>query len=204
MARNIIAPVQSYPAPIMLQLCARWAALDRGIFVLMKINRIRPTSVVLTRQAVAGAVLSALMYASAPAWAQQQPAAPVSSTAPAAAATTPVVELSAVPAPTIAARAWITVDVTSGQVLAASNPDTQIEPASLPKARAADVAGMAREDMRVALELRVPVSGRAWRTRGPRMFIEPRKPGTVAAVRRGVIVQSGNDASVALAGAVGG
>ncbi|WP_026640753.1 D-alanyl-D-alanine carboxypeptidase family protein [Bordetella petrii] len=170
----------------------------------MKINRIRPTSVVFTRQAVAGAVLSALMYASAPAWAQQQPAAPVSSAAPAAAATTPVVELSAVPAPTIAARAWITVDVTSGQVLAASNPDTQIEPASLTKIMTAYVVFNALKEKRITLEQQVPVSEQAWRTGGSRMFIEPRKPVTVDELLQGVIVQSGNDASVALAEAVGG
>src|SRR5690606_7539498 len=163
-----------------------------------------PSSVAFSRRALAGAVLSALMVASAPAWAQQQPAAPAAGTAPAAAGTTPVAELSSVPAPTIAARAWITIDASSGQVLAAANPDLQIEPASLTKIMTAYVVFNALKEKRITLEQQVPVSEHAWRTGGSRMFIEPRKPVTVDELIQGMIVQSGNDASVALAEAVGG
>ncbi|MBO9353001.1 D-alanyl-D-alanine carboxypeptidase [Bordetella petrii] len=170
----------------------------------MKKTRSLPSSVAFSRRVLAGAVVSALMAASSPAWAQQQPAAPAASTAPAPAATTPVVELSAVPAPTIAARAWITLDVSSGQVLATANPDMQIEPASLTKIMTAYVVFNALKEKRITLEQQVPVSEHAWRTGGSRMFIEPRKPVTVDELIQGMIVQSGNDASVALAEAVGG
>ncbi|MDM9558924.1 MULTISPECIES: D-alanyl-D-alanine carboxypeptidase family protein [Bordetella] len=169
----------------------------------MKKNRSFPSSVAFPRRALAGAVLSALMAASAPAWAQQQPAGPATASAPAA-AVAPVAELSAVPAPTIAARAWITIDVNSGQVLASSNPDMQIEPASLTKIMTAYVVFNALKEKRLTLEQQVPVSEHAWRTGGSRMFIEPRKPVTVDELIQGMIVQSGNDASVALAEAVGG
>ncbi|PTN49207.1 peptidase [Achromobacter xylosoxidans] len=110
----------------------------------------------------------------------------------------------AVPAPTIAAKAWIVMDVNSGQTLAASNPDMKVEPASLTKIMTAYVVFNALDEKRLTLEQTVPVSERAWRTGGSRMFIEPRKPVTVDELNQGMIVQSGNDASVALAEAVGG
>jgi D-alanyl-D-alanine carboxypeptidase (penicillin-binding protein 5/6) len=113
-------------------------------------------------------------------------------------------DLSSVPAPTIAARAWIAIDVNSGQVLASSAPDTKVEPASLTKIMTAYVVFNALEEKRLTLEQPVTVSEGAWRTGGSRMFIEPRKPVTVHELNQGMIVQSGNDASVALAEAVGG
>lgn len=122
----------------------------------------------------------------------------------AAPAVVTVGELSSVPAPTIAARAWMTIDVNSGQVLAASNPDQKVEPASLTKIMTAYVVFNALDEKRLTLEQQVPVSETAWRTGGSRMFIEPRKPVTVDELIQGMIVQSGNDASVALAEAVGG
>jgi len=113
-------------------------------------------------------------------------------------------DLSSIPAPTIAARAWISIDVNSGQVLASSAPDTKVEPASLSKIMTAYVVFNALDEKRLTLEQQVPVSETAWRTGGSRMFIEPRKPVTVNELNQGMIVQSGNDASVALAEAVGG
>lgn len=113
-------------------------------------------------------------------------------------------DLSPVPAPAIAAKAWITVDVTSGQVVASSNPDMKIEPASLTKIMTAYVAFTALKEKRIALDQQANVSQVAWKTRGSRMFIEPRKPVTVDELIKGVIIQSGNDASVALAEAVSG
>lgn len=165
--------------------------------------------VVFARRALAGAVLSAMLAASLPAWAQQAPAAApatAGATAPAPTATgvVPVGDVSAVPAPTIAAKAWIVIDVNSGQTLAASNPDMKVEPASLTKIMTAYVVFNALEEKRLTLEQTVPVSEHAWRTGGSRMFIEPRKPVTVDELNQGMIVQSGNDASVALAEAVGG
>lgn len=154
----------------------------------------------------------------APVWAQKSPPDKSQAAAPkappsAAAATatmpsplTPVQvgDLSAVPVPTIAAKAWITVDVTSGQVVASSNPDMKIEPASLTKIMTAYVAFNALKEKRISLDQQANVSQVAWKTRGSRMFIEPRKPVTVDELIKGVIIQSGNDASVALAEAVSG
>ena len=116
----------------------------------------------------------------------------------------PVSEVSTIPAPAIAARAWIAVDVNSGQVLAASNPEQQVEPASLTKIMTAYVAFAAVDEKRLSLDQQVNVSDTAWRTGGSRMFIEPRKPVTIGELLQGVIVQSGNDASVAVAEAVAG
>lgn len=152
-----------------------------------------------------------------PVWAQRAssekapapaPAAPstaaVAATAPSVFAPVQVGDLSPVPAPAIAARAWITVDVTSGQIVASSNPDMKIEPASLTKIMTAYVAFTAIKEKRLSLEQQANVSQLAWKTRGSRMFIEPRKPVTVDELLKGVIIQSGNDASVALAEAVSG
>ena len=153
-----------------------------------------------------------------PVWAQKSPTeksqASAPKAAPSEAATTatmpsPLVpvqvgDLSAVPVPAIAAKAWITVDVTSGQVVASSNPDMKIEPASLTKIMTAYVAFNALKEKRITLDQQANVSQVAWKTRGSRMFIEPRKPVTVDELIKGVIIQSGNDASVALAEAVSG
>jgi len=161
------------------------------------------SAILFPRRALAGAVLAALMAVSVPAGAQSTAPAPATTTS-APAATVAVGDLSAVPAPTIAAKAWITIDVGSGQLLASSNPDMKVEPASLTKIMTAYVVFNALDEKRITLEQQVPVSEHAWRTGGSRMFIEPRKPVTVDELIQGMIVQSGNDASVALAEAVGG
>lgn len=113
-------------------------------------------------------------------------------------------ELSSLPVPNIAARAWISIDVNSGQVIASSEPDSSVEPASLTKIMTAYLTFKALSENRLQLSQEIPVSDKAWRTGGSRMFIEPRKPVTVEELLQGVIVQSGNDASVALAEAVAG
>ena len=117
---------------------------------------------------------------------------------------TTVAELSSVPVPDIAATAWIALDATSGQIIAADDPDLSVEPASLTKVMTAYLTFKAIEEGRLQLDQEVPVSEKAWRTGGSRMFIEPRKPVTVRELVQGVIVQSGNDASVALAEALAG
>ncbi|THF62109.1 D-alanyl-D-alanine carboxypeptidase family protein [Pseudothauera rhizosphaerae] len=109
-----------------------------------------------------------------------------------------------VPAPVLAARAWLLLDHATGQVLAAHEPDARIEPASLTKLMTAYVTFSALRAGTIALDQPVPVSENAWRQEGSRMFIEPRKPATVGELLRGVIVQSGNDACVALAELVAG
>src|SRR5437899_9920417 len=90
------------------------------------------------------------------------------------------VALAAAPQPpAVDARAWLLIDASSGQPIASRNPDERIEPASLTKLMTAYVAFAALKSHALALSQRVPVSERAWRAGGSRMFIEPRKPVTV-------------------------
>ena len=107
-------------------------------------------------------------------------------------------------APAIAARSWLLVDVTTGQLLAASEPDTKVEPASLTKLMTAYLAFNAIKEKKLALDARPPVSQAAWKAIGSRMFVDPAKPATVEELLRGLIVQSGNDAAIILAEALGG
>ena len=108
------------------------------------------------------------------------------------------------PAPRVMGKAWIVGDVTSGQVLLAEKADERIEPASLTKLMTAYLVFAALHDKKLTLEQRVTVSPRAWRAPGSRMFIEPRKPVSVDELIKGMEVQSGNDACIALAEAVAG
>ena len=106
--------------------------------------------------------------------------------------------------PAVAARAWLLVDMTSGQAIASNNPDERVEPASLTKLMTAYLAFAALKAKSLAPSQSVAVSQRAWRAGGSRMFIEPRKPVTVQELLHGLIVQSGNDACIALAEAIAG
>jgi D-alanyl-D-alanine carboxypeptidase (penicillin-binding protein 5/6) len=108
------------------------------------------------------------------------------------------------PAPAIEARAWLLFDVNSGQVLASRNASDRFEPASLTKLMTAYLVFGALKQKSLKPEQVVPVSTRAWKAEGSRMFIEPNKPVTVDELLRGMIIQSGNDASIALAEAVAG
>ena len=112
--------------------------------------------------------------------------------------------LAQVAAPTIAARAWILLDETTGQVLASHDPDTKIEPASLTKIMTAYLAFDALREKRITLDQRPAVSQAAYKAIGSRMFVEPAKPATVEELLNGVIVQSGNDASIVLAETLAG
>ena len=109
-----------------------------------------------------------------------------------------------VPAPALAANAWVLVDHATGQVLAGKDPDARIEPASLTKLMTAYLTFAALKAGTITPDQVVPVSTKAWRMEGSRMFIEPNKPVTVDELIRGVIVQSGNDACVALAETIAG
>ena len=106
--------------------------------------------------------------------------------------------------PTIAGRSWMLGDLSSGQVLVAQKTDERVEPASLTKLMTAYVVFQALREKKLALEQQVNVSERAWRASGSRMFIQPRKPVSVDELIRGMVVQSGNDACIALAEAVAG
>jgi len=108
------------------------------------------------------------------------------------------------PTPSVMGKAWIVGDLTSGQVLVAQGADERFEPASLTKLMTAYLVFAALRDKKLTLEQQVPVSVRAWRAPGSRMFIEPRRPVTVEELIKGMEIQSGNDACIALAEAVAG
>lgn len=109
-----------------------------------------------------------------------------------------------VTAPTVAAAAYVLTDVTSGQTLASANADERREPASLTKLMTAHLVFAALRAKTIVPSQMVNVSQRAWRAEGSRTFIEPRKAVSVDELLRGMIVQSGNDASIALAELVSG
>jgi D-alanyl-D-alanine carboxypeptidase (penicillin-binding protein 5/6) len=104
----------------------------------------------------------------------------------------------------IVGRAWVLADISSGQILSAEKPDERFEPASLTKLMTAYLTFVALKEKKLALEQSITVSERASRAPGSRMFVEPRKPVSVDNLVRGMIVQSGNDACVALAEAIAG
>lgn len=108
------------------------------------------------------------------------------------------------PAPTLATRAYVLRDFNSGQLLASQRPNERIEPASLTKLMTAYLSFTAIRQGRLSLTQSLPVSEKAWRTEGSRMFIEPNKPATVDELLRGMIVQSGNDACITLAEGIAG
>lgn len=108
------------------------------------------------------------------------------------------------PPPDIAGRAYILNDFYSGQTLAARDPDTRIEPASLTKLMTAYLTFKALKEKRLTLEQQLTVSQKGWRTEGSRMFLDPRIPATVNDLIHGMIIQSGNDACVTLAEAIAG
>ena len=106
--------------------------------------------------------------------------------------------------PEIAARTYMLVDVTAGQVLAAKDIDAPVEPASLTKLMTGYLVFDALRAKKISLEQKLPVSVRAWKMPGSRMFIDPKMQVPVDDLLKGMIVQSGNDATVALAEGVGG
>jgi D-alanyl-D-alanine carboxypeptidase (penicillin-binding protein 5/6) len=109
--------------------------------------------------------------------------------------------------PEIAARSYILLDVNSSQVLAAKDPDLSVEPASLTKLMSAYLVFQALKDGKLSLQQDVAVSERAWRTGmtgASRSYIDVGSRVKVEDLVKGMIVQSGNDATVALAEAVGG
>jgi len=106
--------------------------------------------------------------------------------------------------PQVIGRAWIVADLSSGQILGAERPDERFEPASLTKIMTAYVVFAALKEKRISPEQAVQVSEKAWKTPGSRMFVEPRRAVTVDQLITGMIVQSGNDACVALAELISG
>jgi D-alanyl-D-alanine carboxypeptidase (penicillin-binding protein 5/6) len=110
------------------------------------------------------------------------------------------------PKPLIEAKSWILLDATSNQVINSDNATLQIEPASLTKIMTAYLVFNALKEKRLDLAQQITVSTRAWKvdSSSSKMFIDPATPVSIGDLLYGLIVQSGNDASVALAEAVAG
>ena len=106
--------------------------------------------------------------------------------------------------PKLAAKTWLLLEMGSGQVLTTENPDEKIEPASLTKLMTAYLTFAALHKKTIALEQPITVSEKAWRTGGSKMFIRVDTQVSVDDLIKGMIVQSGNDACVALAEAIAG
>ncbi len=106
--------------------------------------------------------------------------------------------------PEIAARSYLLMDISSGQVLAEKDAQSSVEPASLTKLMTAYLVFDALRNKKISLSQALPVSVRAWKMEGSRMFIDPKMQVPVEDLIKGMIVQSGNDATVALAEGVAG
>ena len=106
--------------------------------------------------------------------------------------------------PEIAARSYLLFDVTSNQMLATKDVDSPVEQASLTKLMTAYLVYDALRSKKIDLKQTLPVSERAWKMPGSRMFIDPKMTVPVEDLIKGMIVQSGNDATMALAEGVGG
>lgn len=106
--------------------------------------------------------------------------------------------------PEIAARNYLLIDVTANQILASKEPEAQIEQASLTKLMTGYLVFDALRTKKITLEQKLPVSEQAWKMPGSRMFIDPKMQVSVNDLLFGMIVQSGNDATMALAEGVGG
>jgi D-alanyl-D-alanine carboxypeptidase (penicillin-binding protein 5/6) len=106
--------------------------------------------------------------------------------------------------PIIGAKSYLVIDGNSGHEIASLSPDESLAPASLTKLMSAYAIFKALEEEQISLDDQVTVSEKAWRTPGSRMFIEVGTRVTIRDLLMGMIVQSGNDASVALAEHVAG
>lgn len=107
-------------------------------------------------------------------------------------------------APEVAAPTYLLLDLTTGQVLAQRDADRAVEPASLTKLMTAYVVFSALKSGQLKLDQTLTVSERAWRTPGSRMFVRPHTQVAVEDLLKGMIVQSGNDATLVLAEGLAG
>ena len=153
---------------------------------------------------IAAAILSVPAAAQPPVVLAAKSPAPAS-VAPSPASPPVVLQAPGAPsAPSVAAVSWVLLDTLSGQVLGGANSDERRDPASLTKLMTAYVAFGALRAKTITPSQMVQVSQRAWKADGSRMFIEPRKAVSVDELLHGVIIQSGNDASIAVAEVVAG
>jgi D-alanyl-D-alanine carboxypeptidase (penicillin-binding protein 5/6) len=106
--------------------------------------------------------------------------------------------------PEVAAKNYFVIDFASGKVLAEKNPDEKIEPASITKMMTSYVVYKELEADRLSMDDMVDISEKAWRMGGSRMYLEVNTSVSVHDLMKGLIIQSGNDASVALAEHIAG
>ncbi len=127
------------------------------------------------------------------------------SSVPVTNAETPVLsEVAGMTPPQSSVKSWFLIDATSGQILGNHEPDLKVAPASLTKLMTASLVFSALDENRIRPEQEVTVSEKAWRTGGSRMFIRVNTQVTIDDLVKGMIVQSGNDATVQLAETVAG
>lgn len=108
------------------------------------------------------------------------------------------------PPPALAVKAYLLRDFNSNNIIAQQSGNSRVEPASLTKLMTAYVVFQALKNGHLQLNQTLPVSTKAWKVGGSKMFIEPNKPVTVDELLHGTITQSGNDSSIALAEGVAG
>lgn len=106
--------------------------------------------------------------------------------------------------PQIGSESYILIDATTGERLASENESMRLPPASLTKIMTSYIIADEIEAGRITLDDRVPISVKAWRMEGSRMFIREGTEVSVSDLLRGIIIQSGNDASVAMAEYIAG
>jgi serine-type D-Ala-D-Ala carboxypeptidase (penicillin-binding protein 5/6) len=159
----------------------------------------KPTAVLFALNLVSLSILSGspLALAAARAPKATAPAATATAAAPGAALATPS-------APDVDAQAYILIDYTSGKVLAERNADTRLEPASLTKLMTCYAVFHALKAGTLKLNEMVTISAHAWRAEGSRTFVQVGSQVPAEVLVKGMIVQSGNDATIALAERVGG
>ena len=108
------------------------------------------------------------------------------------------------PVPALSSKSYLLVDFQSRQILASRNPEERVEPASLTKLMTAYVVFDALRQKRITLAQPFSVSEKAWHAPGSRMFLTVGESAPVEVLLNGMIVQSGNDAAIALAEGVAG
>lgn len=127
-----------------------------------------------------------------------------SSITPTSPSTPALAEIAGIQSPELNVKSWLVLDMESGQIIAQFNPDLKVAPASLTKLMTSSLVFEALEDKRLNLDQEVIVSEKAWKTGGSRMFINVNDKVTISELLQGMVVQSGNDASIQLAEAVSG
>jgi D-alanyl-D-alanine carboxypeptidase (penicillin-binding protein 5/6) len=108
------------------------------------------------------------------------------------------------PPPNLTVKAYLLKDFNSNTIIASNHAEDRVEPASLTKIMTAYLVFDAIQNRHLKLDQTVNVSEKAWKVEGSKMFIDPKTPVTVDALLHGMIIQSGNDASITLAESIAG